>query len=104
MDYDDVKNFIGGEFHSNGQDKLDIYSPLDGKVISKMPLSGMKEVDVAVQAAQIAFESWSAIPIKERVQVFYKYKTLLAEHRDELAKITVKPLASRMPKWIKASN
>jgi len=87
MDYDDVKNFIGGEFHSNGQDKLDIYSPLDGKVISKMPLSGMKEVDVAVQAAQIAFESWSAIPIKERVQVFYKYKTLLAEHRDELAKI-----------------
>ena len=87
MDYDDVKNFIGGEFHSNGQDKLDIYSPLDGKVISKMPLSGMKEVDAAVQAAQIAFESWSAIPIKERVQVFYKYKTLLAEHRDELAKI-----------------
>lgn len=87
MQYDEVKNFIGGKFHPNGQDRLDIYSPLDGKVISTMPLSGMKEVDAAVQAAQKAFESWSAIPIKERVQVFYKYKTLLAKHREELAKI-----------------
>ena len=85
--YDEVKNFVGGEFQANGQDRLDIYSPLNGNVISKVPLSGMKEVDAAVQAAQQAFKNWSAIPIKDRVQVFYKYKTLLEKHRDELAMI-----------------
>ena len=85
--YAEVKNFINGSFHSNGQERLDIYSPLDGQVISQVVLSSMKEVDHAVEAASNAFEGWSSTPIKERVQVFYKYKTLLEKYRDELAEI-----------------
>ena len=85
--YPEIKNYVGGKFLSNGQKRLDIYSPLNGNVISNMPLSSMKDVDEAVKAGQKAFESWAAQPIKERVQVFYRYRSLLEKHRDELARI-----------------
>jgi malonate-semialdehyde dehydrogenase (acetylating)/methylmalonate-semialdehyde dehydrogenase len=42
-------------------------------------------VDAAVGAAAAAFPAWSATPIKERVQVFFRYRTLLEQARDELA-------------------
>jgi malonate-semialdehyde dehydrogenase (acetylating)/methylmalonate-semialdehyde dehydrogenase len=41
-------------------------------------------VDAAVAAATAAFPAWSATPIKERVQVLYRYRTLLERHLDEL--------------------
>lgn len=87
LKYPDIKNYVGGQYVSNGNGSIDIVSPLDGKVISRAPLSGMNEVDAAVNAAQEAFTTWSAIPIKERVQVFYRYKFLLEKHREELASL-----------------
>ncbi len=83
--YPDVRNYIGGEFvDGNGAQFLDVTNPADGSVISRVPLSGQAEVDRAVQAARKAFPAWSAMPIKERVQVFFRYKMLLEKHIDEL--------------------
>ena len=85
MKYPVLANFVGGREMPVQKPTLDVYCPLDGAVISKVPLSTMEEVDGAVAAAKKAFESWSQLPIKERVQVFYRYKTLLEQHTDELA-------------------
>jgi malonate-semialdehyde dehydrogenase (acetylating)/methylmalonate-semialdehyde dehydrogenase len=63
---------------------LDVFNPANGKVIAKVPMSGAGEVDLAVREARAAFPAWSATPIKERVQVFYRYKALLEQHIDEL--------------------
>src|SRR5213075_682126 len=41
----------------------------------------------AVKTAQAAFPAWSKTPIKERVQVFFRYKTLLEKHLKELAEL-----------------
>jgi malonate-semialdehyde dehydrogenase (acetylating)/methylmalonate-semialdehyde dehydrogenase len=38
-----------------------------------------------VQAAKAAYPAWSATPIKERVQIFYRYKTLLERDMKALA-------------------
>jgi malonate-semialdehyde dehydrogenase (acetylating) / methylmalonate-semialdehyde dehydrogenase len=84
--YPPVRNYIGGEFiEGAGGNYLDVTNPADGSVISRVPLSGANEVDRAVQAANRAFPGWSGTPIKERVQVFFRYKTLLEENIDELA-------------------
>lgn len=83
--FPEVKNFIGGEFTSNGHKRLEVYSPLTGKTISSLPLSGMSDLNVAVESAKNAYPGWSAIPIKERVQIFYRYKTLLEKHLHELS-------------------
>jgi malonate-semialdehyde dehydrogenase (acetylating)/methylmalonate-semialdehyde dehydrogenase len=85
MKYPEVKNYIGGKFVSSETNKLDVFCPLDGEVISKVPLSGRKELDEAVSSARKAFPGWSQTPIKERTQVFYRYKTLLERNRTELA-------------------
>jgi malonate-semialdehyde dehydrogenase (acetylating)/methylmalonate-semialdehyde dehydrogenase len=63
---------------------LEVLSPSTGAVISRVPLGGTAEVDQAVAAAHRAFPAWAATPIKERVQVFYRYKTLLERHLVEL--------------------
>jgi malonate-semialdehyde dehydrogenase (acetylating)/methylmalonate-semialdehyde dehydrogenase len=83
--YPAVQNYINGDFRPGDGEFLDVYNPANGSVISRVPLSTTREVDAAVQAAKQAFPKWSATPIKERVQIFYRYKALLEAHIDELA-------------------
>ena len=84
--YPDIRNYIAGEFVDGGGARtLDVTNPADGSVISRVPLSGSAEIDRAVAAAKAAFPGWSGMPIKERVQVFFKYKTLLEQNIDELS-------------------
>ena len=47
----------------------------------------LNDLDSAVQAANKAFPAWAEMPIKERVQVFFKYRQLMEKHFDELAKL-----------------
>jgi malonate-semialdehyde dehydrogenase (acetylating) / methylmalonate-semialdehyde dehydrogenase len=85
MKYPIVPNYIGGQFVNVDAPLLDIYNPAEGRVISQVPLGGAAEVDAAVTAAAKALPTWSQLPIKERVQVFYRYKTLLEKNLKELA-------------------
>ena len=109
--YSDVKNYINGKFEENGAQQMDILSPLNGEVISHLPLSGMEALDQAVKAAASAFPDWSAMPIKERVQVFYEYRNLLEKYRNELAEIvhvengkTIDEAAAEVDKSIELSE
>jgi malonate-semialdehyde dehydrogenase (acetylating)/methylmalonate-semialdehyde dehydrogenase len=85
MKYAELQNYVGGRFVPAERPFLDVYNPSSGDVISRVPLSAAGEVDAAVQCARAAFPKWSAMPIKERVQVFYRYKTLLEQRIDELS-------------------
>ncbi len=86
MKYPSIQNYIGGEFIApSNTNTIDVVSPIDGKLLSKVPLSSSSDLDAAVAAAKKAFPAWSKTPIKERVQVFFKYKTLLEKNLQELA-------------------
>lgn len=88
MKYPLLQNFIDGRFTSSGSSKkLDVISPVDGNLLTKVTLSESSDLDLAVAAAKKAFPVWSKTPIKERVQVFFKYKYLLEKHLEELAKL-----------------
>lgn len=87
MKYPEVKNYIGEELQNGSGNTLDVYSPVNGEVISKVFLSTYEAVDRAVKTAREAFASWSETPIKERVQVFFRYRNLLEKNFDELAQI-----------------
>ena len=84
MKYPEVRNYVAGSFVKGEHEYLDVFNPSDGSVISKVPLSSRDDVDRAVSVAQAAFPAWSSLPIKERVQVFYKYRTLLERDIEEL--------------------
>src|SRR5258705_8094779 len=85
MKYAEVQNCIGGAFVSPDAPLLDVHDPSSGRLISRVPLSSRREVDAAVAAAREVFPRWSGMPIKERVQVLYRYKALLEQHIDELS-------------------
>lgn len=80
-----ARNFIGGRFVDSDRPRIDVHDPASGRVISSVPLSAGAEVDAAVSAATKSLASWSAMPIKQRVQVFYRYKALLERDIDELS-------------------
>ena len=88
MKYQAIQNYINGAFVSASTAKtMDVISPLDGNLLSTVPMSNYADLDNAVKAAQAAFPAWSKTPIKERVQVFFRYKTLLEKHLKELAEL-----------------
>jgi len=88
MKYAPIQNYIGGKFvDASSARTLDVISPLDGNLLSTVPMSTAKDIDMAVKAAKAAFQTWSKTPIKERVQVFFRYKTLLEKHLKELSEL-----------------
>ncbi|MCH2044918.1 MAG: CoA-acylating methylmalonate-semialdehyde dehydrogenase [Saprospiraceae bacterium] len=77
-------NYINGQVIDEDFETLDVISPLNGRTISSVYLSDASAVDRAVKTAQIAFGEWSSRTLKERVQIFFKFRALLEKHRDEL--------------------
>ena len=90
MKYEVVNNLIDGRLAESSSDEwLDVVSPIDGSVLSRVPMSTVGELDKAVQSAKNAAESWGQQPIKERVQVFFRYRNLLEKNSDELTALIV---------------
>jgi malonate-semialdehyde dehydrogenase (acetylating) / methylmalonate-semialdehyde dehydrogenase len=86
MKYTALSNYVDGKKVASSSSRvLEVISPLDGSLLSTVPMSSAADLDLAVQAAKKAAKKWAATPIKERVQVFFKYKALLEKNIDELA-------------------
>ena len=86
MKYSPVQNFINGVFtEPSTVDSLIVESPVNGDKLATVPLSTKTDLDRAVASARMAFPEWSKRPIKERSQVFYKYKALLEKNINSLA-------------------
>ena len=88
MSHPPVGNLINGQWSSgDGLEHLDVTSPLDGSVLSSIPLSTTAELDRAVEAATAAFSDWASLTIRDRAQVAYRYRSLLESHTEELAEL-----------------
>src|SRR6476620_4948285 len=82
-----LDNFIGGRWvAAQTKDFLDVRNPAVGDVIGRTPLSTAADVDGAVQAAARAFPAWRETPVNTRAQVLYKFKALLEERFEDLAR------------------
>jgi malonate-semialdehyde dehydrogenase (acetylating) / methylmalonate-semialdehyde dehydrogenase len=84
--YIDCLNWIGGEWlPAQDQASLGVINPRHGQIIGDVADSGSADVDAAVAAASAAFPAWKATPMKERVQVMYRLKTLMERDQEALA-------------------
>ena len=64
-----------------------VHNPSTGEVIGRTPLSGPEQVDQAVQAGQRAFAHWSRVPAPDRARVMFRYRELLEEQFDAIARL-----------------
>ncbi len=81
-----LRNYIGGEWvESSATDFLELTNPATGESLGRVPLSGARDVDQAVAAAQTAFLKWREVPPVVRARYLFKLKALLEQHFDEIA-------------------
>jgi malonate-semialdehyde dehydrogenase (acetylating)/methylmalonate-semialdehyde dehydrogenase len=84
----EVRDYIGGEWRRpNSPPATDVLNPARAEVIGKSPAGSAQDVDAAVKAAAAAFPAWRAVPPAERIQYLFRFKALLDEHFDEIARI-----------------
>lgn len=83
-----LTNVIGGvERNSISGSTMPVIAPATGELIADVPLSDVSDLDTAVQAAKAAQIEWARMPLKDRVQVFFRMKTLVEEEKDHLAEV-----------------
>ena len=83
-----VQNYVGGAWRaSSASETLSITNPATGVEIGRVPLSSGSDVDAAVQAANAAYPAWRATPAPERARVLFRLKSLLENHKEELARL-----------------
>ena len=74
-----------------------VYNPATGQVIARVPRGGVHEVDQAVAAAAAAFPAWRDTALIARSQVFFAYRELMWQHREELARLVTRDHGKTFP-------
>jgi aminomuconate-semialdehyde/2-hydroxymuconate-6-semialdehyde dehydrogenase len=81
-----LENFIGGNFIVPLSGKfMENINPATAEVSGQIPDSNEKDIEVAVQAAQKAFPSWSVSSLEQRFKILNRIAELIDENLDELS-------------------
>ena len=84
---DILYNFINNEWRkSAATEYADVTNPATLEVIARVPMSPGSDVELAVQAAQKALETWKYVPVGERIQPLFRLKGLLEQNFEDLAR------------------
>jgi len=93
-----IPNYIDGQWvESNATEWQDVTNPATGETIAKVPLSGVREVTRAIEAAAAAYPEWRRTPPEDRIQPLFKLKQLLETHLDELSRILTEENGKTFP-------
>ena len=92
-----LKYCINNEWLASATGKyMPVMNPSTGVQIAEAPCCTQAEVDAAVSAAAAAFPAWAETPIPQRIQLMFRFKSLLDRHLDELTEL----LATEMGKVV----
>lgn len=85
-----LKNYIGGDWvDSSASEYTPVVNPATCETIAECPESTRADVDKAVQAAQEGFEEWRRTPVLNRVQYLFRFKTIIEDRFEDIAKMVV---------------
>jgi len=80
--------YINGSWTaSNGESALLVENPTSEEIIGSVPDGTIQDIDLAVEAAKNAFDSWSKSPIQERIRILHALSESFKERSEELAEI-----------------
>ena len=83
---DKYQNFVNGKFQQpNSKKYVDTISPSSEEFLSKIVISNEKDVDKAVESAQMGFEKWANTTPHERSKYLFKLARLIQERSREFA-------------------
>jgi malonate-semialdehyde dehydrogenase (acetylating) / methylmalonate-semialdehyde dehydrogenase len=84
----DVQHFIDGSAVTGSSGRWgSVFNPATGEQTKRVAFAGPAEIDRAVAAAATAFPGWSATPPLTRARIMFKFKQLLEQDGDVLARM-----------------
>lgn len=91
MDDRTVAHFIDGErtMDADAGEMKRVINPANGETLGQVRMDSIRAANHAVEAARLAYETWSVTPVGERCQYLFRYKQILEDHFEELAEIIV---------------
>jgi malonate-semialdehyde dehydrogenase (acetylating) / methylmalonate-semialdehyde dehydrogenase len=82
-----IGHYINGKHVAGTSSRLgDVYNPATGAVSGQITMATASETEAAIAAAQAAFPAWSAMTALRRARILFKFKALLDERANDLAK------------------
>jgi malonate-semialdehyde dehydrogenase (acetylating)/methylmalonate-semialdehyde dehydrogenase len=83
----EVPHFINGEPVKTKGETLNLFNPAAGVAAGHINVASKQVVNEAVAAAKSAFVGWSATTPPQRAKILFRYKALLEQNIEELAKL-----------------
>lgn len=82
-----IENAVAGKrYVSSSTRRVPVFNPATGEQSAELPLSTMDELNEAVASAVKAQVAWGATPPMKRARVMFKFKALLDQYADDLAR------------------
>jgi malonate-semialdehyde dehydrogenase (acetylating) / methylmalonate-semialdehyde dehydrogenase len=83
-----INHWIGGRSVPGESGRTGpVYNPAQGVQTGEVDFASVEEIDRAVQAAKQAFESWRAMSLSRRTEIYFRIRHLVDEHREDIAKL-----------------
>lgn len=81
-----IQNFINGKYVDPVKGRyIDNVEPGTGKVFAQVPNSTQEDLDMAIDAARVAFPLWSSMSLDKRSRILHKLADLIETNIDDLA-------------------
>ena len=95
---------MAGSFAADDGGEIDVISPIDGRVFTRIAAGTARDVDAAVTAARRAFEAgkWSRAAPADRKRVLLRIAELIEKHALELAVLGVRDNGTEIAMALKA--
>ncbi len=85
-----IQNYIHGNQVGNSHDELPVYDPSTGEAISKVILSNEQDFNEAIESSKKSQLEWANTTPLRRSRIISKYKNLIENNIDDLAKLISK--------------
>jgi malonate-semialdehyde dehydrogenase (acetylating)/methylmalonate-semialdehyde dehydrogenase len=81
-----IENAVAGKRYVSTGRRVPVFNPATGEQASELPLSTPAELNAAVASAKAALPAWAHMPPMKRARIMFKFKALLDQHADEMAR------------------
>ena len=82
-----IGHFINNETTTGaGKEHLPVFNPATGAQSGAVAVVTAAEIETAIATARAAFPAWAATPPLRRARIMFRFKELVEQHKDELAK------------------
>ena len=79
-----TENFVNGKWVAGSAGHIEVLNPASGELVARTVDGNADDARAAVDAAAVAFKSWSRITAKERATYLRRWYELILENADDL--------------------